>query len=169
MFWGQNSQTRKEYKNSGFSGNYLNPKMTPFFLKRVFFRIGEEVGFANCVFGKLCFAEHTIFILFSAKHRNCSKDTHTHIYIYIYIYRVKTWSKNSLFCVKTWSKFSQFFLFLFFKNFLLSARRMRFLRKTNQKQREKNTFFSSKLGPILLRNIPGPSFDATFLLIFGYF
>ena len=28
----------------------------------------EKVGFTNCVFEKLCFAENTIFIVFSAKH-----------------------------------------------------------------------------------------------------
>ena len=49
--------------------------MTPFFLK-VFFDMVEKVGFTNCVFGKLCFPESTIFIVFSAKHgfsktKNC--------------------------------------------------------------------------------------------------
>ena len=42
--------------------------MTPFFGKRCFFDMGEEVGFTNCVFEKLCFPENTIFIVFSAKH-----------------------------------------------------------------------------------------------------
>ena len=28
--------------------------------------MGEKVGFTNCVFEKLCFAENTIFIVFSA-------------------------------------------------------------------------------------------------------
>ena len=32
-----------------------------------------EVGFTNCVFGKRCFAENTIFIVLSAKHSNCRK------------------------------------------------------------------------------------------------
>ena len=30
--------------------------------------MGEKVGFTNCVFEKLCFAENAIFIVFSAKH-----------------------------------------------------------------------------------------------------
>ena len=38
------------------------------FLEKVFFDIGEKVGFTNCVFEKLCFPENTIFIVFSAKH-----------------------------------------------------------------------------------------------------
>ena len=29
--------------------------------------MGEKVGFTNCVFEKLCFAENTIFIVFSEK------------------------------------------------------------------------------------------------------
>ena len=41
--------------------------MTPFFWKKVFFDMGEKVGFTNCVFEKLCFAENTIFIVFSEK------------------------------------------------------------------------------------------------------
>ena len=61
-------QTRKNAKNSGFRGNWPKPKMTPFFLKKVFFDMGEKVGFTNCVFEKLCFAANTIFIVFSAKH-----------------------------------------------------------------------------------------------------
>ena len=30
--------------------------------------MGEKVGFTNCAFVKLCFAENTIFIVFSEKH-----------------------------------------------------------------------------------------------------
>ena len=30
--------------------------------------MGEKVGFTNCVFGKLRFAENTILIVLSAKH-----------------------------------------------------------------------------------------------------
>ena len=60
-------QTRKNYKNSGFSGNWPKPKMTPFFWKPFFFfDMGEKVGFTDCVFEKLCFSENTIFIVFSA-------------------------------------------------------------------------------------------------------
>ena len=38
------------------------------FFEKVFFDMGEKVGFTNCVFEKLCFSENTIFIVFSAKH-----------------------------------------------------------------------------------------------------
>ena len=57
-------QTRKNCKNSGFSGNCPKPKTTPLFWKKVFSDMGEQVGFTNCVFEKLCFAENTIFIMF---------------------------------------------------------------------------------------------------------
>ena len=43
-------QTRKHYKNCGFSGNCPKPKMKPFLEKGVFFDMGEKVGFTNCVF-----------------------------------------------------------------------------------------------------------------------
>ena len=68
IFGPKTGQTRKNYKNSGFSGNCPKAKMTPFFLKKVFFDMGEKVGLANCVFEKLCFPESTIFIVLSAKH-----------------------------------------------------------------------------------------------------
>ena len=68
FFWTKTVQTRKNYKNSGLSGNCPKPKMTPFLWKRCFFDMGEKVGFTNCVFEKLCFTENTIFIVFSAKH-----------------------------------------------------------------------------------------------------
>ena len=64
----QNSVNQENYKNSGFSGHCPKPKMTPFFGKRCFFDMGEKVGFTNCVFEKMCFAENTIFIVFSTKH-----------------------------------------------------------------------------------------------------
>ena len=67
FFWPKKVQSRKNYKNSGFSGNWPKPKMTPFFEKGVFWH-GWKVGFTNCVFEKLCFPENTIFIVFSAKH-----------------------------------------------------------------------------------------------------
>ena len=69
FFWTKTVQTRKNYKNSGFSGNCPKPKKNDTFsLKKVFFDMGEKVGFTNCVFEKLCFCENTIFIVFSAKH-----------------------------------------------------------------------------------------------------
>ena len=36
--------------------------------------MGEKVGFANCVFGKLSLAANIRFIVFSAKHSSCSKN-----------------------------------------------------------------------------------------------
>ena len=38
------------------------------FWEKVLFDMGEKVGFTNCVFEKLCFAESTIFIVLSEKH-----------------------------------------------------------------------------------------------------
>ena len=74
--WPKTVQTRKNYKNSGFSGNCPKPKMTPFLQKGVFFDMGEKVGFTNCVFEKLCFfSENTIFIVFSEKHSSCNTNT----------------------------------------------------------------------------------------------
>ena len=65
-------KTRKNYKNSGFSGNCPKPKMT-FCWKNGVFDMGEKVGFTNCVFEKLCSSEYTIFVVFSAKHSSCNK------------------------------------------------------------------------------------------------
>ena len=57
--------------NGGFGGDCLKPKMTLF--KKVFLGMGEKVGFTSIAFGKQCFAENIIFIVFSANHSNCSK------------------------------------------------------------------------------------------------
>ena len=75
------------------------------------------------------------------------------IYIYIEIYAVesKLGPKIAFFWVKTWSNFSLFLVFLFFK-YLLCKENEIFTKQMN---------FESKLGPILLRNILGPSFDST--------
>ena len=71
FFLDQNSVNQENYKNSGFSRNCPEPRMTPFSLKRCFFDMGEKVGFTNCVFERLCFFfffwKH-YFIVFSAKH-----------------------------------------------------------------------------------------------------
>ena len=80
--------------------------------------------------------------------------------IYIYICcRVKTWSKIAFFE----SKFGPSFLCFpfFFKNIILFAGRMRFSKTSEEKKRQELPFFESKLGPIMLRHILGPSFDAT--------
>ena len=62
-----------------------------------------------------------------------------------------------------------FFLSFFSKIFFFLQGEWDF-KENEQKQRSKKThFFESKLGPIMLRNMLGPSFDSTFLLIFEYF
>ena len=45
FFWTKTVQIRKNYKNSGFSGNCPKPKMTPFLWKRCFFWHGWKSGF----------------------------------------------------------------------------------------------------------------------------
>ena len=69
FFWTKTVQSRKHYKNRGFSGKLSKSKNDTFFLKKVFFDMVEKVGFTNCVFEKLCFPENTIFIVLSGKHR----------------------------------------------------------------------------------------------------
>ena len=59
--------SRKHYKNSGFSGNWPKHKNDTFLLKKVFFDMGEKVGFTNCVCEKLCSSENTILTVFSEK------------------------------------------------------------------------------------------------------
>ena len=77
-----------------------------FFWKRCFFWHGWKVGF-NCVFEKLCFAESTIFIVFSAKH-SFSKT------------RTVCWKKQK-FYDKSWFVFEHgkmvFFGFVFLSGF----------------------------------------------------
>ena len=80
-------QSRKHYKNRGFSGNWKKAKMTPF-LEKVFFDMVEKVGFTNCVFEKLCFPENTIFIVFSAKNTAFQKPK-------LYVEKKQKFMKNS--------------------------------------------------------------------------
>ena len=49
LFWTKTVQTRKHFKNRGFSGNRPKPKMTFFLKKEVFFDMVEKVGFTSCV------------------------------------------------------------------------------------------------------------------------
>ena len=53
------------------------------------------------------------------------------------------------------------FLFFFFKILLSAGRMSFFFFKSEEKEDNHYPFFESKLGPIMLRNILGPSFDAT--------
>ena len=76
FFWPKTVQTRKHYKNSGFSGNCPKPKMTLFFGKRCFLKWVKKwvlltVFLKSCVF----FSENTIFIMFSEKHSSCNTNT----------------------------------------------------------------------------------------------
>ena len=48
-------------KNSGSGGNCPKPKMTPFFLKKVFFDMGESLGFTT-VFLKSCALLQPLFL-----------------------------------------------------------------------------------------------------------
>ena len=59
------AKTRKHYKNSGFRGDCLKPKMTPFFDKKI--GMGDKVVFTNCVFSSLCSAENTISLVFQQR------------------------------------------------------------------------------------------------------
>ena len=72
LFLTKTVQTRKNYKNSGFSGNCPKLKLHLFFEKG-FFDMGEKVGFTNCVFEKLC--KHYFYSVFSKtqlfKSKNC--------------------------------------------------------------------------------------------------
>ena len=69
--WPQAVKTKKNYKNSGFSGNCPKPKMTPFFGKRCFLAWVKKWFLMH--FRELCFPESTNFIAFSAKHSSCNK------------------------------------------------------------------------------------------------
>ena len=60
FFWTKTVQTRKNYKNSGFSGNCPKPKMTPFLWKRCFLTWVKKWVLLT-VFLKSC-------VFFSAKH-----------------------------------------------------------------------------------------------------
>ena len=46
------------------------------FLKKVFFDIGEKVGFTNCVFEKLCSSENTILKCFQQNTAVATKKLH---------------------------------------------------------------------------------------------
>ena len=77
IFFGPKTvQTRKNYKNSGFSGNCPKPKMTPFFGKRVFFLTWVKKWVLLTVFFKSCVSwKHYFYSGFSKtqlfKNKNC--------------------------------------------------------------------------------------------------
>ena len=54
-------KTKKNYKNSGFSGDCPKPRVTPSFFEKGVFDMGEKVGFTNCVFEKLCASEQKTY------------------------------------------------------------------------------------------------------------
>ena len=71
-FFEKNSETRKNYKNSGFSAKCPKAKMTPFF-EKVFSDMGEDWVLPT-VFLKSCVLLKTLFLVFSAKHSSCKKN-----------------------------------------------------------------------------------------------
>ena len=65
------------------------------------------MGFTNCVFEKLCLSENTIFLVFSAKHSSCNKNS-------CMLKKTENFMKNSgLFL----SMAKRCFLFAFFPGF----------------------------------------------------
>ena len=99
------------------------------------------------------------------------------IYIYIYAVELKIRPKIAFFWVENPSKIS--FFFLFFKNLLLSAGRMRFFKKNKRKKgkNKKNTIFcienpsncvAQHSWTDFRRNL-GRIFNSTILLILGLF
>ena len=73
--------------------------------------------------------------------------------------------------------FFLFFCFIVFKNLILPAERRGFFKKKKKTNKQKTTFLALKTGPILLRNILGPVFNASldqfltlgFLFFFVFF
>ena len=68
FFWTKTVQIRKNYKNSGFSGNCPKPKMTPFLWKRCFLTWVKKWVLLTVFLKSCAFSENTIFIVLSAKH-----------------------------------------------------------------------------------------------------
>ena len=64
FFGPKQCKTRNTIK-IGVSVEIAKNKNDTFFWKRVFFDMVEKVGFTDCVFEKLCFAENTFKIVFS--------------------------------------------------------------------------------------------------------
>ena len=80
--------------------------------------------------------------------------------IYIYAVELKTGPIFAFSSVKNWSIFFVFFVFLFLKSHS-PCRKKRIFQKKEEKQTKKTTFLALKTGPILLRNILGPVFNAS--------
>ena len=84
--------------------------------------------------------------------------TYVYIYIYIYFHAVKSKLGPKI------TFFEPKLVFLFFVLFFLSSsicRENEIFTLKWTKRRQNYHFFESKLGPMLLRNILGPSFDST--------
>ena len=98
--------------------------------------------------------------------------------IYIYAVELKTGPIFAFSSVKNWSNFFFVLSFFVFKNLILPAERRGFFKKSKKKNQKKNDpFLALKTGPILLRNIIGPVFNASldqfltlgFLFFFVFF
>ena len=90
-------------------------------------------------------------------------------HIYIYAVELKTGASFAFFSVKKWSMFFVFFVFFVFENLVLPAERRGF--KKEKKKQKNDPFLVLKTGPILLRNILGPVFNASLdqFLTLGFF
>ena len=100
-FLAKTVKTEKNYKNSGFSGNCKEPKMTPFF-EKVFWD-GWKMVFTNCVFWKAVFIWKHGFIMFSEKHSSCN-----------IVGCSWTWQKGVFLCFFGFNGIFCFFVFDFF-------------------------------------------------------
>ena len=69
-------KTKKHHKIRVFGGNCLKP-----FLNKVFFGMGEKVGFTNCVLESCVLLKHYVRV-FSAKHSNGSNKNIEKLKIY---------------------------------------------------------------------------------------
>ena len=77
-----------------------------------------------------------------------------------YAVESKLGPKLAFFLNQNLVQFSQFFL-LFFQKSSFCGETQNLKKNEQNKSPKKNIFFESKLGPILLRNMLGPSFDST--------
>ena len=79
-----------------------------------------------------------------------------------YIYMPVELKTGPIFAFSSVKNWSNFFVFFVFENLILPAERRGFFKKKRKKKtKKKTTFLALKTGPILLRNILGPVFNAS--------